>query len=94
MSIEFEWDEAKANINLKRHPGVSFDEAKTIFDDEFSLTIDDPDHSTEEERYVDIGRSIKGRLLVVSYIERNGKYRIISARKATPVERHKYDNYE
>ena len=94
MSIEFEWDTAKAKINAKRHPGVRFDEAKTVFDDELSITIDDPDHSAEEDRYIDIGRSIKGRLLVVSYTERGGKYRIISARKATSAEREKYGNYE
>lgn len=94
MEINFEWDESKANQDNKKHPGVSFDEAKTVFDDENSITIDDPDHSTEEHRYIDIGFSAKGRILVVVYTERNGNIRIISARKATFIERKKYEEHE
>ena len=90
MPLTFEWDENKANENLKKH-GVSFDEAKTVFNDPFSVTIDDPDHSIEENRYVDIGLSSKGRLIVVSYIERNDRVRIISSRKATKKERKDYE---
>lgn len=90
MPLTFEWDESKANENLKKH-GVSFDEAKTVFNDPFSVTIDDPDHSIEENRYVDIGLSSKSRLIVVSYIERNGRIRIISSRKATRRERKDYE---
>jgi uncharacterized DUF497 family protein len=94
LELNFEWDEEKAKFNLKRHPGVSFEEAKTVFDDEFSLTIDDPNHSEEEERFIDIGHSVKGRLLVVIYTERGGNIRIISARKATPNERKQYEENE
>jgi len=90
LPLTFEWDESKANENLKKH-GVSFDEAKTVFNDPFSVTIDDPDHSIEENRYVDIGLSSKSRLIVVSYIERNGRIRIISSRKATRRERKDYE---
>jgi len=90
LPLTFQWDESKANANLKKH-GVSFDEAKTIFNDPFSVTIDDPDHSIDENRYVDIGLSSKGRLIVVSYIERNGRIRIISGRKATRRERKDYE---
>ncbi len=91
MNLNFEWDEKKARNNLKKHPGVSFDEAKTVFDDEFSITIKDSEHSTQEERFIDIGRSAMGRLLVVVYAERGDNIRIISARKATSVERRKYE---
>ena len=91
MNLNFEWDENKARSNLNKHPGVSFDEAKTVFDDEFSITIEDPDHSIEEERFIDIGRSVKERILVVVYTERGDNIRIISARKATPAERRKYE---
>jgi uncharacterized DUF497 family protein len=65
LPLTFEWDESKANENLKKH-GVSFDEAKTVFNDPFSVTIEDPDHSIDENRYVDIGLSSEGRLIVVS----------------------------
>jgi hypothetical protein len=51
MKPNFEWDENKAKLNLTKHPGVSFDEAKTVFDDEFSVTIHDPKHSMDEERF-------------------------------------------
>ena len=56
MSLIFEWDEKKADENLRKH-GVSFDEAKTVFNDPFSVTIHDPDHSGDEERYIDTGLS-------------------------------------
>jgi uncharacterized DUF497 family protein len=68
LPLTFEWDESKANENLKKH-GVSFDEAKTVFNDPFSVTIEDPDHSIDENRYVDIGLSSEGRLIVVSYVD-------------------------
>jgi len=90
MKPNFEWDEEKAQANLRTHK-VSFDEATTVFSDPFSITIPDPDHSTDEERYIDIGTSDKGRLLVVSYTERGTNIRIISCRKATPNERRRYE---
>jgi len=65
MALQFEWDPAKAAINLKAH-GISFDEATTVFRDSLSITIADPDHSHSEERFIDIGLSHRGQLLVVS----------------------------
>jgi uncharacterized protein len=90
MAIEFEWDSAKADANLKEH-GVSFDEATTVFRDTLSITIVDPDHSDSEDRFIDIGMSHRGQLLVVSYTERKDKIRIISARRATRAERKSYE---
>jgi len=90
MSLGFEWDSVKADRNLKEH-GVSFDEATTVFRDTSSLTIADPDHSLSEDRFIDIGMSHRGQLLVVSYTERNDRIRIISARRATRVERKNYE---
>ena len=69
MGIEFEWDPAKAELNLKEQ-GVTFDEATTVFRDTLSITITDPDHSNSEHRFLDIGLSHRRRLLVVSYAER------------------------
>jgi uncharacterized DUF497 family protein len=86
----FEWDEEKARENLKRHR-VGFDEAATVFLDPFAISIPDPDHSTDEDRYISIGASDSGRLLVISYTERGANIRIISCRKATPRERRKYE---
>jgi uncharacterized DUF497 family protein len=71
---------------------VSFDEAKTVFDDPFSVTVYDPDHASDEERYIDIGWYSKGRLIAVSYIERGEKIRIISSREGTTKEQGEYEN--
>ena len=90
MKSNSEWNEEKAKANLKTHK-VSFDEGTTVFSDPFSITIPDPDHSTGEERYIDIGTFDKGRLLIVSYTERGTNIRIISCRKATPTERRRYE---
>ena len=86
----FEWDEKKAKQNLLKHK-VSFDEASTAFADPFSLTIYDPLHSDEEDRYVLLGKSYKNRLIVVVHTERNDRIRIISARKATKNEKKQYE---
>jgi uncharacterized DUF497 family protein len=64
MDLVFEWHEEKAKRNEAKH-GVTFEEAKTIFNDPFAMTVSDPDHSDEEERWLDIGLSAEGRLLVV-----------------------------
>ncbi|BAZ12585.1 hypothetical protein NIES4071_44160 [Calothrix sp. NIES-4071] len=64
--MEFEWDENKAIRNLEKH-GVSFDEAKTVFDDPVYLIFPDPDHSIREERFIIMGKSTQNQLLVVSY---------------------------
>jgi uncharacterized DUF497 family protein len=90
MKLNFEWDEEKAKANLKKHK-VSFDEATTVFSDPFSITIPDPDHSVSELRYIDIGSSDKGRLLIVVYTERGVNIRVISCRKVTPTERRLYE---
>ncbi len=86
----FEWDTNKARRNLQIH-GVSFDEASTAFGDTLSLTIHDPLHSNEEERFILIGNSARNRLLVVVHTERRSTIRIISARKATKKERNQYE---
>jgi len=86
----FEWDPNKAKINMEIH-GVSFDEASTAFKDPLSLTIYDPLHSEEEDRFILIGKSFKNRLLVVIHTERGDNIRIISARKAKKIERKDYE---
>ena len=91
MDLVFEWDEAKADCNKAKH-GITFEEAKTVFNDPFSMTVSDPDHSDQEERWVDIGLSAEGRLLVVWYTERGEKIRIIGSRKATRGEERAYAN--
>lgn len=93
MSLTFEWDEAKARTNFRKHH-VRFEEAKTVFSDPFSLTIPDPDHSIHEDRFVDIGYSSDRRILVVVYTEREQNIRIISCREATRAERRAYEEYD
>ena len=88
--MEFEWERNKATVNLSRH-SISFDEAKTIFQDPFYIVFHDPDHSFEEDRCVAIGQSAQERLLFVSYTERGNAIRLISARKATHSERILYE---
>ncbi|MDE0299119.1 MAG: BrnT family toxin [Candidatus Poribacteria bacterium] len=88
--MDFEWDEEKAEANLSKH-GVSFDEAKTVFNDALYIDFYDPDHSSNEDRYLIIGESKQHRLLIVSYTERNQKRRLISAREATRREREDYE---
>jgi len=90
MALEFEWDPKKAKSNLKHH-GVSFDDATTVLRDTLSITILDPDHSESENRFIDIGMSHRGELLVVSYTERKDRIRVISARRATSAERKNYE---
>ena len=86
MSLVFEWDPRKARANLRKH-GVTFDEACSAFEDILSVTIPDPLHSREEGRFVLIGHSHRGRLLVVVHTDRGNRIRIISARPATKKER-------
>lgn len=88
--MEFEWNPDKAVLNLEKH-GVSFQEAATVFNDPLSMTFPDPDHSIGESRYVIIGLSRFGQLLVVAHTDRERKVRIISARKATRQERRFYE---
>ena len=69
MALTFEWDEEKSGSNLKKH-GVSFEEAKTVFNDSLAITIDDPDHSDEEDRFILVGTTHRDRLVVVVHTER------------------------
>ncbi len=88
MELVFEWDEAKDISNQDKH-GVSFVEASEAFLDPFNLTIADPDHSIEEERFLLLGFA-RGKILVVSFTERKDAIRIISCRKANSKERELY----
>ena len=88
--MEFDWNPQKAESNLAKH-GVSFHEAGTIFGDPLAITFDDPDHSVGEFRYLTFGLSRLENLLIVSYTERDGKIRIISARRMIKKERQIYE---
>lgn len=88
--MQFEWDPKKAKRNLSKH-GISFEEAVTVFYDPLSATFDDPDHSVGESRYITIGFSSRGRLVVVAHAARREGVRIISARPATPKERKRHE---
>lgn len=89
----FEWDPVKARINRRKH-GIAFDDACTVFGDPLALTVPDPVHSDQEERFVTIGRSAAGILLVVVYADRARGLRLISARKATPKEVRSYEQVD
>ncbi len=91
--MQYEWDPKKAESNHKKH-GVSFVEATTVFLDPLAMTFDDPDHSTDEYRYITVGASTAGRVLFVSIGERGETVRIISARCATRREIHGYEEGE
>ncbi len=90
MAYEFEWDAGKAHTNLAKH-GVGFREAVTAFGDSRALNMPDPKHSLEEQRFVLLGRSTHGRLLVVCYTERPPRTRVISARLASRRERRQHE---
>ncbi len=91
--MKFAWDPKKAAENLKRH-GVDFREAATLFDDPLSTTFPDADHSTGEHRFLIIGMSALGRILVVSHTETADAIRLITARAATRRERRFYEENE
>lgn len=91
--VQFEWDADKAQANARTHR-VTFEEAATVFRDPLARTIPDPDHSLGEERYLTMGLSTQGRLLVVSYTERDNRIRLISCRPATRRERRRYEEDE
>ena len=88
-NLEFEWDPRKARANLLKH-GISFEEAATVFGDPLTLTIADPDHSEREHRFVTLGETASGKIVVVIHADRNTAIRIISARAATRREHHDY----
>jgi uncharacterized DUF497 family protein len=86
-----EWDDEKARRNLQKH-GVSFEEAATVFGDRLSVTIGDPDHShPSDERFITMGLSHRGRILVIAHRDDADTVRIISARLATNRERNQYE---
>jgi uncharacterized DUF497 family protein len=90
--VEFQWDAAKARSNLQKH-GVSFEEARSVFYDEYARQFFDNEHSGTEERFIMLGLSDRSRVLVVCHCERAGEgvIRLISARKATSSERKHYE---
>ena len=90
MELSFTWDPRKDAANQRKHR-VSFAEARTAFEDVLSITVPDPGHSNDESRFVLVGRSRRGRLLVVAHAENRDEIRIISARPATRRERHAYE---
>lgn len=88
--LEFDWDPKKAASNLRKHR-VSFEEAASVFNDELATVYEDPDHSHHERRYLSIGASERGRLLIIAYSYRGVKVRIINARQGTKQEREMYE---
>jgi uncharacterized protein len=90
LSVEYEWDEAKAATNLRKH-GVDFADAALVLEDEHALTLSDL-YSEDEERFVTTGHDPQGRLLVVAYTWRGECIRLISAREATRRERRDYES--
>ncbi len=92
MYIHFEWNSDKAKTNLQKH-GITFEEAKSVFYDDYARIKDDPSHSHSEFRYIIQGLSLTNKLLVISFTERNKNIRIINARKATKSERKQYEEF-
>jgi uncharacterized DUF497 family protein len=88
--VNFEWDPGKARQNHRKHR-VSFQEAATVFGDPLAVTYPDPDHSASEQRFITVGMSSIGRVLIVAHADRDDNVRIISARKTTPRERKHYE---
>ena len=88
--MRFKWDEQKASRNLLKH-NVSFEEAVTVFNDPLSDTFPDPDHSHDEKRFIIIGASESGKILVIAHTDDEKIVRIISAREATYGERKSYE---
>ncbi len=93
QGLEFEWDERKNIVNIKKHD-VAFEEAKTVFGDEFARISVDEKHSISERRFYIIGQSQEDRIILVCYTERESRIRIISSRRASKKERTKYEEYK
>jgi uncharacterized DUF497 family protein len=93
VPLTFEWDPRKARSNLAKH-GIGFEGASTLFGDPLSLTIPDPEHSLGEKRYITMGSTFNGKLLVVVHTDRGDNIRIISARRASRRERKLYEEVE
>lgn len=92
MGLQFEWDERKAQLNIKKH-SIDFETSTTVFDDPLALIFDDVWHSVGEAREIIIGHDRNYRLLLVCFTERNDRIRIISARLATKKERQDYEQH-
>jgi hypothetical protein len=92
MALEFEWDASKARLNARKHR-VTFAEGLSVFRDPLARLFDDPEHSGAERRELIIGHSADLRLLVVAFVERAGRIRLISARPATTREREDYEQH-
>ena len=90
MGFIFEWDEEKAQQNVRRHR-VTFEEAVSIFSDPYLVTFPDDEHSDVEDRFISIGRSDRGRVLLAIHTDRGDAIRLISCRKATAAERATYE---
>ena len=90
MALSFEWDDVKAEANARKH-SVRFEEAATAFGDPLSVTVADPDHSFDEDRFVLLGLTERDRMVVVAHTLRGDTIRIISARPATARERRCYE---
>ena len=90
MGLQFEWDLNKASSNQRKHK-ITFEEAVTVFADTLGVTVADPDHSVNEERYITVGLSQRRRLLIIAHTERGGRIRIISARELTATEKRAYE---
>lgn len=90
MGLTFEWNERKSRENLQKH-GVAFEIAATVFGDPNSITVYDETHSQDEDRFVTIGLSVYGIVMVVVHTDRGSRIRIISARKATAKEKRQYE---
>ena len=88
--MRFSWNQKKAASNLNKH-GISFEEAATVFGDPLSDTFPNLDHSLEEQRFIIIGASESGKILVVAHTDDGELVRIISAREATTGERKSYE---
>jgi uncharacterized DUF497 family protein len=88
--VNFEWDPVKGRQNRRKHR-VLFQEAASVFGDPLAITYPDPDHSSSEQRFITIGVSSAGRVLIVAHADRDENIRIISARKTTPGEREHYE---
>lgn len=95
LDVEFEWDVEKARANYRKH-GVTFEEARTAFADPSARVLEDPDHSSDEQRYLLLGLSTDLRLLVVahSHVGTDDRIRIISARRVTPSEAEQYNRWQ
>lgn len=91
---EVDWDEAKNEYNKRKHEGISFEEAQSVFNDPLAKTVDDLDHSYAERRYFTVGYSIKGMLLVLWHTYPDTGYRLIGARKANRSEKRNYEEGE